>query len=57
MAFIDYESIYDATQGMIKHQNGRMPGVPLEHGGLVIDYDKDSRQKRNSAYEKSKAPV
>ena len=39
---------------MIKHQNARLPGVPIEHGGLVIDYDKDSREKRNSAYEKGK---
>jgi len=57
MAFIDYESIYDATQGMIKHQNARLPGVSPEHGGLVIDYDKDSRAKRNSAYEKGKGAV
>eukprot|EP00039_Didymoeca_costata_P002347 m.59501 g.59501 ORF g.59501 m.59501 type:complete len:245 (-) comp11253_c0_seq3:270-1004(-) len=54
MAFVDYKSISFATKGMIKHQNERMPGLPRSHGGLVIDFDRDTRAKRNRAYEKAR---
>lgn len=54
MCFVDFESIADATKSMVKHQNERLPGVGLQRMGLMIDYDKDSRQKRNNAYEKSR---
>lgn len=37
MAFVDYETVADATRAMIKHQNERMPGISLEHGGIMID--------------------
>jgi hypothetical protein len=53
-SFVDYESISHATKGMVAHQNFRFPGVSLNRGGLLIDYDKDSRSKRNRAYEKGK---
>ena len=54
MCFVDFESIADATKSMVKHQNERLPGVGLHRMGLMIDYDKDSRAKRNFAYEKAK---
>jgi len=56
MCFVDYESIPHATKGMIAHQNFRFHGISLNHGGLLIDYDKDSRAKRNRAYEKGRRP-
>jgi hypothetical protein len=43
-----------ATKGMVAHQNYRFPGVASDRGGLLIDYDKDNRVKRNRAYEKGK---
>eukprot|EP00041_Stephanoeca_diplocostata_P008523 m.126241 g.126241 ORF g.126241 m.126241 type:complete len:254 (+) comp17364_c0_seq2:255-1016(+) len=54
MCFVDFESVADATRAMIAHQNHRFPNTGLHRGGLLIDYDKDSRIKRNRAYEKSK---
>lgn len=51
MCFVDFESIADATKAMIKHQNQRLPGVKPDWMGLMIDYDKDCRSKRNRAYE------
>eukprot|EP00051_Salpingoeca_urceolata_P029939 m.7669 g.7669 ORF g.7669 m.7669 type:complete len:244 (+) comp3013_c0_seq1:181-912(+) len=54
LAFVDYESIEAATRSMIAHQGHRLPGMHLEHGGFVIDFDRDQRTKRNKAYERQR---
>ena len=53
MAFADFESIRHATASMRLHQGHKFEGHA--HGkGLAIDYDKDSRDKRNRQYVLSK---
>ena len=37
--------------------NIRFDGVPRSKGGILIDFDKDSRTKRNKAYEKSRRGI
>eukprot|EP00040_Diaphanoeca_grandis_P004940 m.30675 g.30675 ORF g.30675 m.30675 type:complete len:310 (-) comp16328_c0_seq1:280-1209(-) len=54
MCFVDYHSVQDATKAMVNHQNQRIGGSSLGRMGLMIDYDKDSRSKRNMAYEKTR---
>ena len=51
MCFVDYEAVANATGAMRKHQDFKFPvpeGQKLPNGrGLMIDYDKDSVDKRN----------
>ena len=51
LVFVDFDSVGAATRAMVKHQNAVLPGHK-DGKGLAIDYDKDSRAKRNREYEK-----
>jgi hypothetical protein len=53
LGFVDFEDESFATKAMIAHQNHRLPGVPMTRGGIIIDFDRDARTKRNKAYEKN----
>jgi hypothetical protein len=54
LLFIDFDSIKSATNAMRKHQGWKPDNVFKSHRGIVIDYDKDLRSKRNRVYERSK---
>mmetsp|Transcript_42380 Transcript_42380/g.111634 ORF Transcript_42380/g.111634 Transcript_42380/m.111634 type:complete len:340 (+) Transcript_42380:29-1048(+) len=54
LAFIDFETIRDATLSMRMHQGYKFPGTKA---GIRIDYDKDKRQKRNAAIERDWKPA
>jgi hypothetical protein len=52
MYFIDFSSEHGALTAMRRHQGAL--GTPT-FAGLVLDFDKDRREKRNAAYEKAKS--
>eukprot|EP00614_Pseudopedinella_elastica_P005612 CAMPEP_0172608964 /NCGR_PEP_ID=MMETSP1068-20121228/29003_1 /TAXON_ID=35684 /ORGANISM="Pseudopedinella elastica, Strain CCMP716" /LENGTH=383 /DNA_ID=CAMNT_0013412375 /DNA_START=86 /DNA_END=1239 /DNA_ORIENTATION=- len=49
MIFVDFYDIPTATASMRLHQNHFFEGFPAEQG-IMIDYDKDPRHKRNRAF-------
>lgn len=51
MVFVDFHETMHATRAMRKHQGLVLGGFPENHSGLVIDYDKDTRSKRNAQFE------
>jgi hypothetical protein len=51
LMFVDFDSIKSATNAMRKHQGWKKSDYSR---GILIDYDKDERYKRNMAYEKEK---
>jgi hypothetical protein len=51
LLFVDFDSVKSATNAMRKHQGWKKNSYSK---GIIIDYDKDERYKRNLAYEKEK---
>mmetsp|Transcript_19993 Transcript_19993/g.41036 ORF Transcript_19993/g.41036 Transcript_19993/m.41036 type:complete len:307 (+) Transcript_19993:25-945(+) len=49
MIFVDYYDIRSSTDAMRFHQNHKFEGHPVDQG-IMIDYDKDPRNKRNKAF-------
>jgi hypothetical protein len=49
MVFVDFYDTRSATEGMRRHQNHFLEGFEVEQG-LMIDFDKDPRHKRNKAF-------
>lgn len=57
MYFVDFDGVASATNAMIKCQNHAFAGHERDGGhgsGIAIDYDKDSRDKRNKQYERNR---
>jgi len=54
MCFVDFESIIAANRVMRKYQGHIFENIPNREGGVLIDYDKDMREKRNREFEKSR---
>jgi hypothetical protein len=52
MVFIDFTSEAGALAAMRRHQGAL--ACPPSFPGLALDFDKDKREKRNSAYERSR---
>jgi len=49
MIFVDYFDVRTSTDAMRAHQNQKFDGFSCDQG-IMIDYDKDPRNKRNKAY-------
>ena len=53
MVFIDFHDIKSATRSMQLHNNSKFQGYAVKQG-IMIDYDKDPRGKRNKAFTASR---
>ena len=53
MIFVDFYDVRSATNAMRQHQNTFLPGFEVEQG-IMIDFDKDPRHKRNKAFTASR---
>jgi hypothetical protein len=49
MIFVDFYDVRSSTASMRLHQNHKFEGYDVGQG-LMVDYDKDPRNKRNRAF-------
>jgi hypothetical protein len=49
MIFVDFYDVRSSTASMRLHQNHKFEAFNVEQG-IMIDYDKDPRNKRNRAF-------
>lgn len=54
MVFVDFYDVRTATSAMQQCQNARFEGFEDVQQGIMIDYDKDARAKRNKAFSSGK---
>jgi len=56
MIFVDFYDVRSSTASMRLHQNHKFEAFSVEQG-IMIDYDKDPRNKRNRAFTSQVATI